>query len=169
MDALHAMLYLCLFGLAVDLCLRAYAFSRGRKVPWYQPVWQKVDAFADDRLNRIQNRLNWISLVVPMTALAVLVLLRIDFEAITWIFGAAVWLPLLARGFFFLWLFRLCRAGSSSRATHARSLIPFAAWLGIPTSLLVIMGLTLVISLVLLIGLVASLKSEKLGKKPGED
>ena len=49
------------------------------------------------------------------------------------------------------------------------AVLPLAAWLGIPTSLLVVMGLTLIISLVLLIGMFVALKSEKLGKKPGED
>jgi hypothetical protein len=47
--------------------------------------------------------------------------------------------------------------------------VTFAAWLGIPGALLVMMGVTLVISLVLLIGMFVALKSEKLGKKPGED
>ena len=47
--------------------------------------------------------------------------------------------------------------------------LPLAAWLGIPGALLVMMGVTLVISMVLLIGMFVALKSEKLGKKPGED
>jgi uncharacterized protein YneF (UPF0154 family) len=42
------------------------------------------------------------------------------------------------------------------------------AWLGIPNGIFIVMGITLVISIVLLIGMFVALKSEKLGKKPDE-
>jgi uncharacterized membrane protein len=44
-----------------------------------------------------------------------------------------------------------------------------AAWLGIPGALLVMMGVTLIVSLLFLIGMFIALKSDKLGKKPGDD
>jgi hypothetical protein len=47
-------------------------------------------------------------------------------------------------------------------------MIPLA-WLGIPNGLFIVMGLTLLISIVLLIAMAFALKSSKLGKKPGED
>ncbi|MGH2905918.1 MAG: hypothetical protein ACRDKI_04025 [Solirubrobacterales bacterium] len=43
------------------------------------------------------------------------------------------------------------------------------AFLGIPNSLFIVMGLTLVISVVLLIVMMFALKSSNLGKKPGDD
>jgi hypothetical protein len=53
MDARMGVVVVCLAYAAVDLGIRAIAYSRGRKLPWILSAWTPAPAFENSRLNRI--------------------------------------------------------------------------------------------------------------------